>query len=188
MTIKLVSGYLFLLAVTTAPLVAQQSAAESKPITRTATIVDIDKTNRIVTLRNAQEAKIAVRAPEQMEGFDSLKVGDQVSATYFEATVVRIRKPGDPAASPDPQTTVTRKDRTAGSEIRREQTYTVRIESLDMTGRTVRVKRGQEPAMTLAVREPGLLQGLKTGDTVDVTYYESLFVKVTPAKRAPNPF
>ena len=135
MTIKLVSGYLFLLAVTTAPLVAQQSAAESKPVTRTGTIVDIDKTNRIVTLRNAQEAKIAVRAPEQMEGFDSLKVGDQVSATYFEATVVRVRKPGDPAASPDPQTTVTRKDRTAGSEIRREQTYTVRIESLDMRSR-----------------------------------------------------
>src|SRR4029453_7394278 len=122
------------------------------------------------------------------EGFDSLKVGDQVSATYFEATVVRVRKPGDPPASPDPQTTVTRKDRTEGAGIRREQTYTVRIESLDMTGRTVRVKRGQEPAMTLAVREPGLLQGLKTGDTVDVTYYESLFVKVTPAKRAPNPF
>lgn len=187
MTIKSASAWLFLLAVTTASLVAQQATTESKPVTRTATVVAIDKANRIVTLRNAQEAKIAVRAPEQMEGFDSLKVGDQVSATYFEAVVVRVRKPGDPAASPDPQTTVTRKERTAGSEIRREQTYTVTIESLNLTGRSVRVKRGQEPAMTLAVREPQLLQGLKVGDTVDVTYYESLFVKVTPAKRAPAP-
>jgi hypothetical protein len=187
MTIKSVCACLFLLAVTTAPLVAQETTAESTPVTRTATVVAIDKANRIVTLKGAQQTNIAVKAPEQMEGFDSLKVGDQVSATYFEATVVRVRKPGDPPASPDQQTTVTRKDRTAGSEIRREQTYTVTIESLNMTGRTVRVKRGQEPAMTLAVREPQLLQGLKVGDTVDVTYYESLFVKVTPAKRAPNP-
>ena len=188
MTIKSVSAYLFLLAVTTAPLVAQQSTAESTPVTRTATIVAIDKANRIVTLKGEKESNITVKAPEQMEGFDSLKVGDQVTATYFEAVVVRVRKPGDPPASPDPETTVTRKDRTAGSEVRRQQTYTVTIESLDMTGRTVRVKRGQEPAMTLAVREPKNLQGLKAGDTVDVTFYESLLVKVArPPKKAPNP-
>ena len=62
------------------------------------------------------------------------------------------------------------------------------IESLDMTGRTVRVKRGQEPAMTLGVRDPKNLQGLKVGDTVDVTFYESLLVKVArPPKKAPTP-
>ena len=166
--IKSVSGYLLMLAATTLPVLAQQSTAESKPVTRTATIVAIDKTNRIVTLRGEKEGNIAVKAPDQMEGFDSLKVGDQVTATYFEAVVVRVRRRGDPPASPDPQTTVTRQDRTAGSEVRREQTYTVTIESLDMTGRTVRVKRGQEPAMTLGVRDPKNLQGLKVGDTVKV--------------------
>src|SRR5262245_34998004 len=187
MTIKSVSGYLLLLAVTTAPVLAQQSTAESKPVTRTATVVAIDKKNRIVTLKG-ERGNVAVKAPEQMEGFDSLKVGDQVSATYYEATVVRVRRPGDPPASPDPQTTVTRKDRTAGSEIRREQTHTVTIESLDMTGRTVRIKRGQEPAMTIGVREAKNLQGLKVGDTVDVTFYESLLVKVArPPKKAPIP-
>jgi hypothetical protein len=178
MIINRASGYLLMLAVAMVPLLAQQSTAESKPVTRTATIVAIDKTNRIVTLKGEKEGNITVKAPDQMEGFDSLKVGDQVTATYFEAVVVRVRKPGDPPASPDPQTTVTRKDRTAGSEVRREQTYTVTIESLDMTGRTVRVKRGQEPAMTLGVRDPKNLQGLKVGDTVDVTFYESLLVKV----------
>lgn len=178
MTIKAMGGYLLLLAVTTVPLLAQQSTAESKPLTRTATIVAIDKTNRIVTLKGEKEGNITVKAPDQMEGFDSLKIGDQVTATYFEAVVVRVRKPGDPPALSDPQTTVTRKDRTAGSEVRREHTYTVTIESLDMTGRTVRVKRGQEPAMTLGVRDPKNLQGLKVGDTVDVTFYESLLVKV----------
>jgi hypothetical protein len=178
MIINRASGYLLMLAVAMVPLLAQQSTAESKPVTRTATIVAIDKTNRIVTLKGEKEGNITVKAPDQMEGFDSLKVGDQVTATYFEAVVVRVRKPGDPPASPDPQTTVTRKDRTAGSEVRREQTYTVTIESLDMTGRTVRVKRGQEPAMTLGVRDPKNLQGLRVGDTVDVTFYESLLVKV----------
>ena len=104
MTIKSVSGYLLMLAATTLPVLAQQSTAESKPVTRTATIVAIDKTNRIVTLKGEKAGNIAVKAPDQMEGFDSLKVGDQVTATYFEAVVVRVRRPGDPPASPDPQT------------------------------------------------------------------------------------
>ena len=63
----------------------QKPAPESTPITRTATIEAIDKANRTVTLKGPAGNSVEIKAPEQMEGFNSLKVGHQVTATYFAA-------------------------------------------------------------------------------------------------------
>ncbi len=72
----------------------QTPAPESTPIARTAIIEAIDKANRTVTLKGSAGNSFPVRAPEGMEGFDSLKVGDQVTVTYFTAVAVSLRKPG----------------------------------------------------------------------------------------------
>ena len=90
----------------------QKPAPESTPVTRTATIEFIDKANRTVTLKGPAGNSVEIKAPEQMEGFNSLRVGDQVTATYFAAIAVNLRKPGDPAPAAAPTTTTQRKDRT----------------------------------------------------------------------------
>jgi hypothetical protein len=166
------------LGVLTARLAAQQPAYESKPVTLTATIEAVDKANRVVTLKGPKGNSVEVKAPDQMEGFNSLKVGDQVSATYFEAVAIQVRKPGDPAPPADPATTVTRKDRKPGSETRRLQTFTATIEAIDPKAPSVRVKGAQGRVLTLPVTDAKQLERVKAGDTVDVTYYESLLVKV----------
>ena len=167
---------LVLLAMTTARVVAQQPVSESEAVTLTGTIEAIDKVNRIVTLKGPGRT-VDVKAPPEMEGFTSLRVGDQVTATYFEAMVVSVRKPGQPAPPADPATTVTRKDRTPGGELRKEQTFTVTIENINPPSVTLRGPQGR--VLQMAVRDQKQLQNLKVGDKVDVTYYESLLVKVT---------
>ncbi len=173
-----VSCCLATLALLTDQLAAQQSAYEFKPVTLTATIEAIDKANRVVTLKGPKGNSVDVKAPDQMEGFNSLKVGDQVSATYFEAVAVQVHKPGDPAPATEPATTVTRKDRKPGSETRRLQTFTATIEAIDMKAPSLRVKGTQGRVLTLPVRDVKQLESLKVGDAVDLTYYESLLVKV----------
>jgi len=156
---------------------AQQPAYESKPVTRNATITAIDKANRVVTL-NGQNGTFELQASDEMQGFNSLKVGDQVAATYYEAVVLRAVTPGaKPSASP-PTTITMRKDRAPGSERRREQTFTVTIEQLDMKVPSVRV-RGPKQTRTFMLSDPQQFQNLKAGDTVELTYYESLLVEVT---------
>jgi hypothetical protein len=59
----------------------------------------------------------------------------------------------------------------------------VSIEAIDMKAPSVRVKGPEGRVLTLAVRDPTRLQSLKVGDTVDVTYYESLLVKVVHAPK-----
>jgi hypothetical protein len=73
---------------------------------------------------------------------------------------------------------------TPGSETRRERTLTVTIEAIDPKVPSVRVKGPQGRVLTMAVSDPKQLQTLEPGDTVDLTYYESLLVKVgRPARK-----
>ena len=111
---------------------AQSATSQSTPVTITATITAIDQANRIVTLKGPDGLPVAVKAPEQVEGFKSLKVDDQVTATYFEAMAVQVRKPGDPApAAVPPLTSTRRQDGKPGSQTRREQRFSVSVQAVD---------------------------------------------------------
>ena len=162
---------------------AQQTIAESKPVTISATIEAIDKDTRMVTLKGPKGNSVPVKAPADMQGFNTLKVGDVVSATYFESLAVRIRKPGDPAPATTASTTTQRKELTPGSETRREQTVSVTVEAIDAATPSITVKGPQGRVLTFRVENPKLLQNVKVGDTVDVTYFEALFIKVGRAPK-----
>jgi hypothetical protein len=161
----------------------QAPVAESTPVTITATIEAIDKATRTVTLKGPKGNSVQIEAPEQMEGFNSLRVGDQVTATYFAAVAVNVRKPGAPPPPAGPTTMTQRKDRKPGSETRREQTFTVTVESIDPKAPSLTVKDPKGRVVTLAVQDASQIQNLRAGDTVDVTYYESLMIKVARAPK-----
>ena len=157
----------------------QTPAPESTPIARTAIIEAIDKANRTVTLKGSAGNSFPVRAPEGMEGFDSLKVGDQVTVTYFTAVAVSLRKPGASPPAQVPPTTITRRtDRTPGSETRREQTFSGKVDAIDVKALSLSVREPHGRVVPLTVSDAAQLQNLRTGDTVDVVYYESLLIKV----------
>lgn len=164
-------------------LSAQPPASESKPVTITATIQAIDKVNRVLTLKGP-EVTLDVKASDQMEGFDRLKVGDEVTTTYFSAILIRAHAPGDPAATGIPKTTVNRAERSADSETERERTFTVTVEAVDVKASSLRVKAPKGELMTVTVSDTKQLQSLKLGDTIDLTYFESVRVKIgRPAKK-----
>ena len=161
---------------------AQQSIPESRPVTVTATIEAIDRENRVVRLRRPGGETVDVRVPGDLAAFRALKVGDPVSATYTEALAVRVRKPGDPAPAAAPATVTQRKEGTPGSETRREQTFAFTVTAIDPKVPSITLKGPKGRVETMMVRDPTQLQGVKVGDTIDVTYYESLLVKVGRAQ------
>lgn len=162
---------------------AQRGVVESKPVTITATIEAIDKANRAVTLKGPKGNSVELKVADQMEGFNSLKVGDQVSATYFEAVVVELSKPGARPSTGEPVTSITRNDRKPGGVARREQRFTVTIQAIDAAARSITVKGPQGRVVPLLVQDPKQLETLKVGDSVDVTYFESLLVNVSRPPR-----
>jgi hypothetical protein len=157
---------------------AQTPVPESRPVTVTARIEAIDRENRIVRLRRTGGDSVDVEVPAQMEGFRTLKVGDVVTATYHEAIAVSVRKPGDPDPSRAPNTITQRKEGTPGSETQRWQTFAVTVTAIDAAAPSITVKGPKGRVVTMAVRDPKQLEGVKVGDTIDVTYFESLLVKI----------
>ena len=53
--------------------------------------------NRVVTLKGPKGNVVDVAVDPSDKRFDTLKVGDQVKATYYESLAMRVRKPGDSA-------------------------------------------------------------------------------------------
>ena len=63
-----------------------------------ASVSAIDKTKRTFTLRDDLGNKRTLAAPEQMQNFDQLKVGDRVKAVIAQERIVYLRRPGEAAA------------------------------------------------------------------------------------------
>lgn len=157
----------------------QEARQQSPPVTLAATIEGIDKASRTIVLKGAGGTSVEVKAPPEMEGFGELRVGDVVTATYYDALALSVRRPGDPAPDPTSTTMTQRKDRMPGSETRSQQTFSVTIQAIDAKTPSITVKGPQGRVVTMAVRDAAQLQKVKVGDTVDVTYFESLLIKVS---------
>jgi Cu/Ag efflux protein CusF len=170
-----------LLSVTLASvqIAGAQTVAESKPVTVTATIEAIDKADRTVTLKRANGVTEILEMEPEMQGFDRLRVGDRVTATFFETLAVRVRQPGDPPPTAGPTTSTVRKDRKPGSTTISTETVIATVEAIDPKTPSLTVK-GAKGSLTFKVTEPKTLQGLKVGDSVDLTVTRGRLVKVEP--------
>ena len=162
---------------------AAQALSPESTVTVTATIEAVDKENRIVRLKRKGADPVDVKAPADMQGFSSLRAGDQVTATYFAAYAVEVRKPGDTPPPAAPVTTTQRKERTPGSETRMERTIRVTVEAIDPKAPSLTVKGPEGRVVVLGLRDANQLQNIKVGDSVDVRYFESLLVKMSRPAR-----
>lgn len=175
------------LGVATATLLAATTYAQmpkplTESVTATATIEAIDRTNRLVTLKGEKGNVVTVLADENVKRFDQLKVGDKVTATYYESIAVNVRKPGDPAPTTGTSGAVTRTAEVPGATAAVQETVTVTVQSIDKATQSVTVKREDGSVVSMRVKNPQYLDAVKVGDTVDVTYTKGLLLKAEPAK------
>src|SRR6185295_13260501 len=63
-------------------------------MTLKATVEAIDHTNRTVTLKGPKGNLVTLTVDEAVTRFDAMKVGDKVTADYYEQVVYEIQKPG----------------------------------------------------------------------------------------------
>jgi hypothetical protein len=157
---------------------AQKAIYESEPKTVTATIDAIDQSTRIVTLKTEAGTRLHVTAPDEMEGFNRLRIGDIVTAKYFEAIAIRVAPPGSPPPGGTPTTSIRRKDDVPGSETMRMRTVRATVTGVNAAAPSVSVKGDDGRERELAVTDPSQLAALKAGDAIDLTFYESRLISV----------
>ena len=158
---------------------AQKPVTKSAEVSKTFTIVAIDQSSRLVTLRDDQGVSETIACGPEVKRFDALKVGDKVTFRYHESLVHAIRKAGAPAA-PSAGAAITRApgDKPGGT-ISAEMTATVTINAIDPAVPSVGITTSDGRKMSFKVEDRKNLEGVKVGDQVEITYTQALAVSVS---------
>jgi Cu/Ag efflux protein CusF len=154
-------------------------------VTATATVQKVDLATRMVTLRRADGSLITFRADERVRNLPQVKVGDEVTATYYEALAYSVKRPGDAAVGTRREEEATRAKlgERPGAAAGRVTTVTTRIVAIDRSAGTVTLERPDGEAVTVKVREPKNLERVAVGDLVEITLTEAVAISVDPPRR-----
>jgi Cu/Ag efflux protein CusF len=159
---------------------AQQPVTQTDAVEITAKIEAIDKTARLVTLKDKHGEMETIKCGPEVKRFDELKVGDTVTFRYYESIAYAIRKPGQPSGLPaetGPSVTRGTGARPSGT-ISRQETGTVTVKAIDMKVPSVTVLTEDKRTVSLKVEDKKNLEGVKVGDKVEITYTEAVMISV----------
>ena len=150
--------------------ILNRSGASAATIGRRDGAVDgVDRVSRMLTLKGNQGITQSVYVPAEIKLFDELKPGDTVVARIRESVVVSTR-PGLKAHNVKDTTAAAANNRGAtDSNVLQQLTAVVTIESIDAAARQIVYKTADSRRIVRAVIDPGLLEGLKPGDVIEVT-------------------
>jgi|SRR5687767_8622355 len=163
---------------------AQPAGTEiaKRTVTVTALIMAIDYTTRSVTLRSAEGDEETLTVGPAVTRFDQLKAGQTIKATYQESLVVQVRKPGATPPATTDSLTASRAAQAPGGEIGAVKTATVTVKAIDLEVPSITITTTDGRTTTRKIADKKNLEGVKTGDTIDITYTVSLMVNVETAK------
>ncbi len=181
----LIAGLLTLgVVVPGAAMAAAQKPVETlEKVSKSATITAINKTTRVVTIKDDKGNTENVKCGPEVLRFDELKVGDVVTFAYQAATVYEIAKPGQAPGATSEVATVRGQGVKPSGAYTNQMKLTVTVTAIDPAGASVTVKKPDGESMTAKVKDKKNIEGLKVGDQVSITFTEALMITVEPPKK-----
>jgi hypothetical protein len=174
------AGLIAALLMTSAPAVgAQTKTLPGEKTTITATVEAVDAATRTVTLKGPNGNYVDVVAPDSVTRFSEIKVGDKVTATYYENVVLRVKHPGEKSVDSD-STAVTKGTGTKpGATAATQRTITATITEIDPTVPSITFTGPNNWKYSSRVEDKKALATVKVGDKVDITWTAALLVSFT---------
>jgi hypothetical protein len=119
---------------------------------------------------------VRLHVPPDAKGFESLKPGDSVKATYYENVILTLEKAGAVAHTREPVGPVaTGADEHKNPDLRR--IVTVTVTGIDDKFGNIAFTENGQPYLA-RVEDKGLLKKAKAGDKVDITYTQATLVSL----------
>ena len=164
----------------------QPGGAYTSTLTRTtATVTAIDAAKREVTIQG-EHGPVTIQVGPGVKNFDNLKVGDRVNLSYYQGTAAQLVKGGkkvkDPAVSSFAQGNSP--GMSPSGLVGASATVTVKIQDVNLPTNTVAFTRSDGTTHIVQVKSPEMqnfIRDLKRGDTVQVTFTDSVAVEILPA-------
>lgn len=154
-----------------------QGEQQSVPVT----VESVDMATRMVTVRGPAGERRTLRAPDQATRLGEVKVGDQVTVTYYDNIVIRKKAKDEPDVN-SKEAALLKNEGPGGGQASR-QTRTVIIEAINPKTPSISIKGADGWTHVTKIQNKSVLEDMKVGDRVDVTWTEATLVSVTPARK-----
>ena len=162
----------------TSTAMAQTKSAMTEIRVEMGTIEAIDAATRAVTIKKTDGTVVTTIAGPEVKRFDELKVGDKVTAKYYENLVVRVKQPGESDADFTKQAATPSGQALPGGTKAKQRTLTVTITAIDLTAPSIAFTTTTGLKYISKVQDPAALANLKVGDKVDIVWTEALLVSL----------
>ena len=140
----------------------------------------VDAFTREVAYRGPDNIPGSVYVDPSVSAFDDLKPGDLVVIRYIDSVIVQVRPDAKPTGARD----TTEDARKAGAQgVLQQLTMVVTIDSIDEKTLVVTYHTNDNRRVIRAVLDKRLIEGVKPGDRVEITYTRARAVSITRGGR-----
>jgi hypothetical protein len=171
---------------TTLTAAASTASGQSKTISGetkivTATVEAIEAKNREVTVKKPDGTYEVFYVPSGIKRFDTLKIGDTVTAKYYENMVVSVKAPGTKDVDSSSGGVVRSAAGTAGT-VSHQRSITATITALDPNVPSITFSGPNGWKYSTRVEDKAALAKVKVGDKVDITWTEAMILSLDEGK------
>ncbi len=167
---------------------ASGAAAQVKEIpgdtmTVSGTVEAIDHTSRALTFKNEAGELVTIDVSPEVKRFSEIKVGDKITARYYDNVTVRLKKPDEASVNTGSAAATAGKGSKPGATVGTQRTMTAVIDAIDPAVPSISFKGPQGWKYSRRVLDKNVLTKVKVGDRVDFTWTEAMIVAVSTPKK-----
>ena len=159
----------------TAAQVSKTLTGETR--TMRATVETIEQSTRAVTVKKANGEYEVLYCPPTLKRCDTLKIGDKITAKYYETVVLRLKLPGEADQNTQSAGRVPAEQAAAGT-ISQQRTITATISAIDPKIPSISFVGPQGWKYSSRVQDKAALAKVKVGDKIDITWTEALLLSL----------
>jgi hypothetical protein len=166
----------------TGTVAAQTKTIEGDSVSVTVTIEAIEPATRELSVKDADGFYETIQVPAEVKRFSELKVGDKITARYYDNIVVRLKKPGEAAVDVDSFSETPGKGARPAGTASTQRTITATVTAIDLKASAITVSGPNGWKYSRRVVDKKALAQLKVGDRLDLTWTEAVMLSVDSAK------
>jgi hypothetical protein len=147
----------------------------------TATVEAIERGTREVTVKKPDGTYDVFHVPEEIKRFDTLKIGDKITAKYYENLVLRLQAPGEKSVD-SASGAVTKSSTGPAGTAAIQRTITATITEINAKVPSITFSGPNGWKYSSRVEDTKALAKVKVGDKVNITWTTALVVSLDDVK------
>jgi hypothetical protein len=161
---------------------AQAKTVKAEMRVETATVEAIEASSRTITLKKPDGTYVTTVAGPEVKRFAEIKIGDKVTARYYETLVIMMKPNSEGGVDTKVKTTTPSGQARPGGTTATQHTITAFITAIDMNAPSISFKGPNGYDYTSRVQDKAALAKVKVGDRLDIVWTEAKLISVEAGK------